>query len=329
MPVLARLLLRLFVLLLVASPAAAKAQTLWDMPTEYPANAIPGEGVAMFARLVTERSGGRLIVKPSFDAALGIKSAGLIAAVESGKVPVGDAFAGALAGVDPIFALSSLPFLATSVDEAWRLAAIARPAYEKALAAHGQRLLYTTPWPASGIWSKEALNSAADLARLSIRTYDATSTEVMKAAGANAVNLSFADAMPKLQDGSVNAVLSSGDGGAGRRLWDFLPHFTEVNYAVPLSLATISTAALDALPADLRDIVLGAGGETEARQWAVIRSRLDENYARMRANGVMIRSDVPTDMAAALSRAAAEPIEGWRGKAGTDGAALLDRYRRN
>ena len=329
MPTLARLLVRLLVLLLVATPVAAGAQTLWDMPTEYPASAIPGEGVAMFSRLVSERSGGRLVIKPSFDAALGIKSAGMVAAVESGKVQAGDAFAGALAGVDPVFALSSLPFLATSVDEARRLTDIARPAYERVLAAHGQRLLYTTPWPASGIWSKAALASAADLAGLSIRTYDATSTEVMKAAGANAVNLSFADAMPKLQDGSVNAVLSSGDGGAGRKLWDILPHFTEVNYAVPLSLATVNAAAFEALPADLREVVILAGAETEARQWAVIRGRLDENYARMRANGMMIRSDVPPDLAAALSKAAAAPIETWRTKAGPDGAALLDRYRRN
>jgi TRAP-type C4-dicarboxylate transport system substrate-binding protein len=314
-------------LLLLGAPLQAAAQTAWDMPTEYPANAIPGEGLALLSRLATERSGGRLTIRPSFDAALGITSAGMIAAVESGRVQAADAFAGSLGAVDPIFALSSLPFLATSVDQARKLADIARPAYETALAAHGQRLLYMTPWPASGVWSKEPLGSASDLARLSVRTYDATSTEVMKAAGAQAVNLSFADAMPKLQDGSVNAVLSSGDGGAGRKLWEHLPHFTEVNYAVPLSIATVSAAALEALPADLRQVVLDAAAETETRQWTVIRTRLDENRARMRANGVAIRTEVPPDIGAALTRAASGPIEAWRAKAGPDGLALLDRYR--
>ena len=46
-----------------------------------------------------------------------------------------------------------------------------------------------------------------------------TSTTVMGNAGTRAVNLSFADATPKVKDGSVTAVLSSGDGGAGRNLW--------------------------------------------------------------------------------------------------------------
>jgi TRAP-type C4-dicarboxylate transport system substrate-binding protein len=307
-------------------PSAAVAQTVWEMPTEYPASAIPGEGVASFARLVNERSGGRLTINPSFDAAKGIKSAGMVAAVQEGKVAAGDAFAGALGAVNPLFGLSSLPFLATSIEDAKRLAEIARPTYAKVFAGYGQRILYTTPWPASGIWSKQPVTSAKDLAGLSIRTYDATSTTVMDNAGAKAMNLSFADAMPKVKDGSVTAVLSSGDGGAGRNLWQFLPHFSEVNYALPISLATVNLAAYEALPADLRAIVDEAAAETERRQWSAIRTRLDENYARMRANGVIIHADLPADLTERLATAGKAAVEEWRGKAGAEGAAILDAF---
>ena len=65
---------------LLLGAGAALAQTTWDMPTEYPETAIPGEGVATFARLVNERSGGRLTIRPSYDAKRGIKSAQMIAA---------------------------------------------------------------------------------------------------------------------------------------------------------------------------------------------------------------------------------------------------------
>lgn len=313
---------------LVLGPGVAVAQTSWEMPTEYPETAIPGEGVATFVRLVNERAGGRLTIKPSFDAKRGIKSAQMIAAVQKGEVAAGDAFAGALGAVDPLFGLSSLPFLATSITDARRLTELARPVYEKKLAGFGQKILYTTPWPASGIWSKVPLDSAAALTGLSIRTYDATSTAVMNAAGAKAANLSFADAMPKVKDGSVVAVLSSGDGGAGRNLWDFLPHFTEVNYAMPISIATVNLAAYEALPADLRQVVDTAAKETEQRQWAAIRTRLDENYARMRANKVVIRDKVPADVAQALAQAGRGAVEEWRRSAGPDGAALLDQYEK-
>lgn len=311
---------------LLAAPAGA--QVLWEMPTEYPATAIPGEGVATFAQLVNEKAAGRLTIKPSFDAERGIKSAAMIGAVHKGEVAAGDAFAGALGAVDPLFGLSSLPFLATSIADARRLTDLARPAYDAKLASFGQKILYTTPWPASGIWSKEPLGGPAALSGLSIRTYDATSTAVMNAAGAKATNLSFADAMPKVRDGSVTAVLSSGDGGAGRNLWDFLPHFAEVNYALPISIATVNLAAYEALPADLRRVVDEAAAATEARQWAAIRTRLDENYARMRANKVTIQTEIPPAVAAVLAQAGRTVVEDWRRKAGPEASAVLDAYAR-
>src|SRR3954452_18240454 len=55
----------------------ANAQTVWRMATEYPATAIAGEGLTHFAKLVGERSAGRLIVEPSYDASAGVKSAGI------------------------------------------------------------------------------------------------------------------------------------------------------------------------------------------------------------------------------------------------------------
>lgn len=312
--------------LTLAAPVGA--QTIWEMPTEYPATAIPGEGVATFAGIVNEKSGGRLTIKPSFDAARGIKSAAMIAAVQKSEVAAGDAFAGALGAVDPLFGLSSLPFLATSIAEARKLTDLARPAYDAKLASFGQKILYTTPWPASGIWSKAPLTAPTALTGLSIRTYDATSTAVMNAAGAKASNLSFADAMPKVKDGSVTAVLSSGDGGAGRNLWDFLPNFAEVNYALPISIATVNLAAYEALPADLRKVVDDAAEATEKRQWTAIRTRLDENYARMRANKVAILTDVPPAVAQALASAGKAVVDDWRQKVGAEGAAVLDAYRK-
>src|SRR5437667_12604971 len=90
------------------------------------------------------------------------------------------------------------------------------------------------------------------LAVLVIRTYDRTSTEVFLNVGAKAASISFADTMPKLVDGSINAVLSSGDGGAGRKLWEYLPRFSEITYSLPLSIAIVNQAAYEGLSADTR-----------------------------------------------------------------------------
>src|SRR5256885_11253641 len=85
-----------------AAPAAAQPIT-WTMPTEYPASAMPGEGVRFFAEAVNRAAAGRLTITPSFDAAAGIKSADMVNAVQARRIPAGDAFARALAGTNPPF----------------------------------------------------------------------------------------------------------------------------------------------------------------------------------------------------------------------------------
>jgi TRAP-type C4-dicarboxylate transport system substrate-binding protein len=313
--------------LVLLAPTASRAQTVWEMPTEYPQSAMPGLGVTSFARHLAEHSGGAIQIKPSFDAAAGIKSAAMLDAVATDKVQAGDAFAGALENEDVIFALPSLPFLVGSIDDAHRLADLARPFLAAALQAKQQRLLYLTPWPPSGVWSKTALKSPDDLAALSIRTYDKTSSEVFHSVGAKASSISYADTMPKLADGSITAVLSSGDGGAGRKLWQFLPVFTEINYSLPLSVASVNQKRYDALSAEQRAAVDQAGRQTEAELWLALSTRVQENYQRMRENGVTIDAAPAASMLAALKAAGAGSQQAWCIKATTVCQKIFEAYQ--
>ena len=311
---------------LLLFPAVLRAQTVWDMPTEYPQSAMPGVGLTAFARHVAEASAGKLEIRPSFDAKAGIKSAGMLAAIAEGRVQAGDAFAGALEAEDPIFALPSLPFLVTSTADAKRLADIARPHLAAALQKKGLRLLYLAPWPPSGIWSKAPLTSPTDLARLSIRTYDKVSTELFLSIGARAASISFADTMPKLVDGSINAVLSSGDGGAGRKLWEYLPCFSEITYSLPLSVASVNQVAYDGLSAETRDAVDAASRQTESELWLALSTRLEENYRRMRQNGVAIDTNPEPSIVAALRTGATTAQRAWCLRAGPVCAGILEAF---
>lgn len=306
---------------------SASAETRWRMGTEYPASAMPGEGISAFARSLAELSGGEIVVEPVFDAKGEFRSAEIVKTIAEHRIEAGDAFGPALSALDPLFALSSLPFLVRSITDARRLTDLARSAYVQAFAEHGQVLLYTTPWPATGLWTKADLASVEALRALSVRAYDASSAEVLLRAGAKAQNLSFADAMPKLKDGSVDAVLSSGDGGAGRNLWQFLPHFAEVNYAIPLSFALLDAKVHAALPERMRGAVDQAAAATEARQWQALGTRLDENYARMRQNGVTIRTNLDPAVASLLRWAGEATIAEWRTQARPAALAILDSFK--
>jgi TRAP-type C4-dicarboxylate transport system substrate-binding protein len=313
-------------LLLLHAPLAASAQTVWDMATEYPQSAMPGIGMTTFAEHVAALTDGKLVVQPSFDAAKGIRSADMLSAIAQGRVQAGDAFAGSLEAEDAIFALPSLPFLVTSIDDARRLADLARPYIAAALQKRGQRLLYLTPWPPSGIWSKTPLRTAADLAGLSIRTYDRTSREVFARAGAQASSISFAELLPRLTDGSINAVLSSGDGNISRTLLEYLPYFSEITYSLPMSVASVNQTAFDSLTPELREAVDAAGRLTETELWFALSTRLQQNHQRMRERGVTIDSD-PAALIAALQEGAAAAREEWCARSGPACEKILGIFR--
>ena len=310
--------------LLVAAASPAWATETWRIVTEYPATSMPGEGVAYFADALNRAAAG-LTLMPGYDAPDGLKSAAMPGAVAAGQVQAADAFTGALADATPLFQLSALPFLTASAADTVRLLHFARPAYTEALAALGLTLLYATPWPATGLWSRTPVIDAAALQGLRVRTYDAASTAVLRGAGAAPEQISFAAALLRLRDGSLDAVLSSGDGGAGARLWEVLPHFTVLDYASPLSLAFCGTAVLAALPGRTQDAIRTAAAQTETRQFNAIRTRTAENAARLAANGVTVAPG--TALRTALLLHAEPVIAAWAAKAGPDAAAALRAYR--
>jgi TRAP-type C4-dicarboxylate transport system substrate-binding protein len=201
---------------------------------------------------------------------------------------------------------------------------LARSRYEVVLKRFDQKLLYSTPWPASGIWAKVPVDTPEAVAKLKIRTYDNTGTELMTALGATASVVSYPDLTAKFKSGEIDAVLSSGDGGAGRKLWEYLLHFTEINYAMPLSLTTVNLDAWNALDAPTQKAIVDA--ETEARQWRALDGRLAKNYERMRENGMTITRSVSPALAPKFRSAAEVAIADWQRKTSAEGSEVLERY---
>jgi TRAP-type transport system periplasmic protein len=316
------------ILLDLAGAAPAPAQVTFELINEYPATSISGEADAFFAKAVRSRSGGRVVIVPVLNAKSGLRSRDQIKAVTDGAFAMADSFAGALGDDNPAFLLSTPPFLAPSIARANTLYAAARPIYDRLFAERRQKLLYVTPWPPSGIWSKGRITNAGLLKTLSIRTYDKTSTEVFAQVASSATLVSFSDLRPKLVSGEINAVLSSGDGGAGQHLWAYLPDFSDINYAVPLSFTAISIDVWNKLDEDDRTAIEIAARETMERQWTALITRVDENFARMRSNGIAVDESPPQDLFRALHAAAAAPIADWAKKVGPEEQRLLEEHLR-
>ncbi len=309
------------------APATADV-VKWDMANEYNATSNHGEGDTFFANTLREKSRGQIEITLHFGASLGYKSKDQLDAVGDGAIPIADTYVGPLGGIDPMFLLPSLPFLAATTEEAATLFEVARPYYEQIFAANNQKLLYASPWAPSGIWAKKPVDSIAAFKNLKIRTYDANGTITLQEAGAAPIQLSWADVVPQLGTGGIEAVLTSAEGGTNAKFWEHLSHFTEINYAMPLNMVHINLDVFNGLSPELRKAVLDAAAETSAHNWKGVDARNARNYATMRENGMTVVTGVSSDYLKALSAAGQRALDEWLVKTGDKGRAIIAEYRK-
>lgn len=295
---------------IVFSPLAY-AQTTLTLINEYPATSITATADLNFTEQVKKLSGGSLDVKTLQESDNPYKGVDQVDAVSSGKVQMGTIFGGILGAKDSLFLLSSLPFASKDFKQARTIYECAKPALEERAKSLDTRLLYVTPWPPSGIWSVQPVQSEDDLKSLKIRTYDKTSAAVFQRLGAESVNLPYSALAEKLAANEVNAVLTSGDGGAGRKLWDHLPNFTAVNYSIPLSYTIINNDVWDKLSKEQQSVLTQAAEYASDTSWNGVEKRINANYERMKENKMTLNTAPSESVMAALSRASAAETDAW------------------
>ena len=312
---------------LTALSTGTSAQSMrWDLVNEYQPNSVHAQSADKFIEALDVASNGEIDVTAHHGASLGYKSLDQFDAVGDGAVQLASSYVGAWAGINPIFLLSSLPFLAPTVDDTRALYEAATPYYERVLDDAYQVFLFATPWPPSGIWANKPVDSMEALQGLKIRTYDANGTVTMREAGASPIQLSWADVVPQLATNGIDAVLTSADGGAAASFWEHQSHFTEVNYAMPLQIVHMNKDTYEALSNAQKEAVKTAADEAEAFGWELLKERVQQNYAQMREHGMTIVEDVPDEFITKLAAAGEVAIDNWKSKFGEEADALLADY---
>ena len=291
---------------------AMSQEVKWDMPNEYGETSVSGEADKIFAERLAKNSGGRIDITNHFGGSLGYKSKDHWAAVEDSAVPIASTYTGVFTGFDPIFLLNNMPFMATNPTQSKALIDAARPYYAEAFAKGNQILLLTEPWSPVGIWSKRPINSANDMKGLKIRTYDKNGTITLQNIGAAAIQMSWADVVPALSTNTIEAVLTSEEGGLSAKFQEFLDHFHYVNFTMGSNMVHMNKDVFDALPEDLQKIVLETAKEVEDELWAASQDRIDLNVKRLADANVTAITDVSDAFIVELKTAGQQAVDEWR-----------------
>ena len=303
----------------------AERTVRWTVETAYPRDTAAGEAVDDFSRALMLASAGTVKVRSRFDTATGLDDVHM--PVRGGDAVIASVlFASDLAPTSPVFQLSTLPFDVRSVGDAQQLARLAATRYRNALARSGYLLLMVVPWPPTGIWTRAPLATPGALSAARVRTYDQVSRNVFSSVSGEAVTLPVRDTMRELADGKVDAVLSSGDGEAGRIYAKHLRNFTAIRYAYPLSFMVMRQAAFETLPIDIQRSVLSAATETEAQLWKDLPSRIRRNSDQMQQMGIQVTDAGNPVMTSALHAAGDHEIESWRERLSPEDKEIMKTY---
>jgi TRAP-type C4-dicarboxylate transport system substrate-binding protein len=300
--------------------APAQAQQTWDMPNAFSARALDTE----FARLEQQNTNGQIKIVNHFDGALGYRGVDHLDAVRDGAVPIARHDLTPYGGYDRVFLISTLPFQVQTPEDLATLQGVVAGKFSEVFEEHNQVLISFGVFPPSGIWSNKDINLET-LRDLKIRTADRNGLTTFINAGAPAVNMGWADVIPALGTGAIDAVLTSADTGLSSSIYDHLKIFTEINWALPMTAITVNKDVWDELPEELQAAVREAGEEITQRTLDELRTRVDANYAALEGHGVKIVRDPDPAVIEALKAGAVDVISAWRDEAG-DSAALLDEY---
>ena len=311
--------------LLLGMPLA-QAQIKWDLPAAYPATNFHSENLAQFANDIDKATGGKLKITVHANASL-FKAPEIKRAVQGAQAQAGEVLMGIHQNEWQIYGADGLPFLADSYDEAVKLYKAQRPLLEKKLGEQGMVLLYSVPWPPQGIYSKKPLNSVADLKGVKWRAYSPATGRIADLIGAQPVTVQAAELQQALATGAVEATMTSGATGVDSKLFEHLKYYYDTQAWLPKNMVLVNRAAFEALDKPLRDAVLKAAAEAEARGLAASKRVNAESLDKLKASGMQIMAP-SAQLKAELKKVGDVMLKEWLEKAGPEGKALVDAFNR-
>ncbi|CAM5780687.1 TRAP transporter substrate-binding protein [Castellaniella caeni] len=311
-------------LAIALTSAGAQADT-WQMATPYPESNFHTKNVLQFTQDVQEATHGKLQIKVHSAGSL-IKHPEIKNAVRSRQIQIGEFFISILANENPFYALDSVPFVATSFDDARKLYAASRPELEKELDKQGLKILYSVAWPPQGLYSDRPIEKVEDLQGLKFRVYNSQLARLAQLVNAVPAQVEVPDLAQAFTTGRVNTMLTATSTGVDTKAWDFLKYFYDVKAYLPKNIVVVNKRVFDALPADEQQAVIEAAAKAETRGWQMAEADHQAKKQILADHGMHV-SDGSEALNASLHKIGARMATEWSRSAGKPGEAVLQTYR--
>jgi TRAP-type C4-dicarboxylate transport system substrate-binding protein len=309
----------------IAAAGAAAAER-WDMPLAYPETNFHTENAKKFAACVKDGTKGAIEIVTHANGSL-FKGNDIKRAVQTGQAPIGERLLSAHENENPLFGYDAVPFLASSYEASEKLAKAARPKLEALLDKQNLVLLYTVPWPPQGIYTKKPLNSAADMKGVKFRSYNAATARMAELMGAVPVQIEAAELTQALATGVVESFISSGSTGYDAKVWEQLKYWYDTQAWLPRNTVFVNKAVWNGLKPEQQKVLRDCAAKAEAEGTARSKELAGWYIEQLKAKGMTIEPASP-QLKADLAKIGEIMTNDWLAKAGEEGKAIVEAYRK-
>ncbi len=310
---------------LVATTTGAAYAEKWDMPMAYSATNFHSATGAEFAKCITTGTGGEIEVVTHPSGAL-FKGGDIKRAIQTGQAPIGERLLSGHQNENAVFGVDSIPFLATSFDDAAKLWKAAKPTLEKVLAEQNLTLLYSVPWPPQGLYFKKEVNSVADMKGIKFRSYNNATARLAELTGMLPVTIEAAEISQAFATGVAESMVSSGSTGYDRKVWESLTHFYEVDAWLPRNYIMVNSDVWGGVSDANKNIIKGCAELAEyAGTW---RSKEYTGFTLQGLrDGGMTVGPANDALVGELKEIGATMTAEWLEAAGDEGKAIVDAFK--
>lgn len=252
----------------LAAPLTAQAQTRLRFAHAGPENSSQHAAALEFARLVKDRSQGKLEVQVFHSSQLG-NDASVIGGVRGGSIDLMMAGSGNFSGLNSKYEVLDIPFLFNSPAHAYKTVdgAVGQELM-KALEPSGLKTLALWEVGFRSITTRNrAVRVPADVKGLKIRTMgNPVHIAAWKMLGSNPVPMPLGELYSALESGAVDAQEHPVDITYAAKFYEVQKHLTLSKHAFTAMPVVMNKGKFEALPADQQKVLLDAASETRLFQ---------------------------------------------------------------
>ncbi len=309
----------------VSAAFPAVAAEKWDLPMAYSASNFHSATGAEFAKCITTGTGGEIEVTTHPGGSL-FKGADIKRAVQTGQAPIGERLLSGHQNENALFGVDSVPFLATSFEDAAKLWKAAKPELTKLLADQNLTLLYSVPWPPQGLYFKDEVNSVAEMKGIKFRSYNNATARLAELTGMLPVTIEAAEISQAFATGVADSMVSSGSTGYDRKVWESLNYFYEVDAWLPRNYMMVNSDVWSGVSDANKNVIKACAELAEyAGTWRAV------EYTQFTLNGLkaggMTVGPAGDQMKGELQEIGVTMTNEWLEASGDQGKAIVDAFK--